>query len=149
MRVQLDEEVLRNIALKTGAEYFYAGNAQDLKQVYQRLSSRLTAEKKETEITGSPRPDGRSLLYLGVGPIGCLVQSRVVVCLGRSAYRPSAPTSLLSRLLPPQQKSPSVPDHRFQTSRRRPESNPCFPARPATDLPSAVSNGQVAPVAPA
>ncbi len=51
MRVQLDEEVLRNIALKTGAEYFYAGNAQDLKQVYQRLSSRLTAEKKETEIT--------------------------------------------------------------------------------------------------
>lgn len=51
MHVQLDEEVLRNVASKTGADYFYAGNAQELTTVYQRLSSRLTAEKKETEVT--------------------------------------------------------------------------------------------------
>ena len=52
MRVRLDEETLKAIATKTAAEYFYAGTAQDLKKVYDTLSSRLTVEKKETEISG-------------------------------------------------------------------------------------------------
>jgi len=52
MRVKLDEETLKAIAAKTQAEYFYAGNAADLKKVYTALSSRLTMEKKETEISG-------------------------------------------------------------------------------------------------
>jgi len=51
MRVRLDEETLKQIALTTRAEYFYAGTALDLKKVYQSLGSRLTAQKKETEIT--------------------------------------------------------------------------------------------------
>lgn len=51
MRVRLDEETLKAIANKTEAEYFYAGTAQDLKKVYDELSSRLTVEKKETEIS--------------------------------------------------------------------------------------------------
>jgi Ca-activated chloride channel family protein len=51
MRVRLDEETLKTIANKTNAEYFYAGNAPDLKQVYNTLSSRLVVEKKETEIS--------------------------------------------------------------------------------------------------
>jgi len=51
MRVRLDEETLKAIANKTSAEYFYAGTAQDLKKVYQSLSSRLTVEKRETEIS--------------------------------------------------------------------------------------------------
>jgi Ca-activated chloride channel homolog len=51
MRVRLDEETLKAIANKTSAEYFYAGTATDLKKVYQTLSSRLTVEKKETEIS--------------------------------------------------------------------------------------------------
>ena len=51
MRVRLDEETLKQIALATRAEYFYAGTALDLKKVYQSLGSRLTAQKKETEIT--------------------------------------------------------------------------------------------------
>lgn len=51
MRVRLDEETLKAIANKTSAEYFYAGTAQDLKKVYETLSSRLTVEKKETEIS--------------------------------------------------------------------------------------------------
>jgi Ca-activated chloride channel family protein len=50
MRVRLDEETLKQIAGATRAEYFYAGNANDLKKVYQSLGSRLTAQKKETEI---------------------------------------------------------------------------------------------------
>ena len=52
MRVKLDEETLKAIASKTQAEYFYAGTAADLKKVYETLSSRLTVEKKETEISG-------------------------------------------------------------------------------------------------
>ena len=52
MRVKLDEETLKGIARATQAEYFYAGTAGDLKKVYETLSSRLTVEKKETEISG-------------------------------------------------------------------------------------------------
>src|SRR3954469_8534966 len=52
MRVRLDEETLKAVATKTNAEYFYAGTAQDLKKVYDALSSKLTVEKKETEISG-------------------------------------------------------------------------------------------------
>ena len=51
MRVRLDEEALKGVAQKTAAEYFYAGTAQDLQKVYQALSSKLTVEKKETEIS--------------------------------------------------------------------------------------------------
>lgn len=51
MRVRLDEETLKAVANKTQAEYFYAGTAADLKKVYDTLSSRLTVEKKETEIS--------------------------------------------------------------------------------------------------
>ncbi len=51
MRVRLDEEALKAIADLTRAEYFYAGNASDLKKVYQSLRSKLVLEKQETEIT--------------------------------------------------------------------------------------------------
>ncbi|MEI6025719.1 MAG: VWA domain-containing protein [Betaproteobacteria bacterium] len=51
MRVRLDEETLKNIAVLTQAEYFYAGSAQDLLKVYESLSSKLVVERKETEIT--------------------------------------------------------------------------------------------------
>jgi len=51
MRVRLDEETLKQVAAATRAEYFYAGTAVDLKKVYQSLGSRLSAQKKETEIS--------------------------------------------------------------------------------------------------
>jgi Ca-activated chloride channel family protein len=51
MRVRLDEETLKQIAGITGAEYFYAGTAVDLKKIYQSLNSKFVLEKKETEIT--------------------------------------------------------------------------------------------------
>lgn len=50
MRVRLDEDTLKNVARTTQGEYFYAGTAENLKQVYESLSTRLTVEKKETEI---------------------------------------------------------------------------------------------------
>ena len=52
MRVRLDEATLKSVAATTQAEYFYAGSAETLKKVYEKLSSRLMVEKKETEISG-------------------------------------------------------------------------------------------------
>ena len=52
MRVRLDEATLKAVATATQAEYFYAGSAETLKKVYEKLSSRLTVEKKETEVSG-------------------------------------------------------------------------------------------------
>jgi Ca-activated chloride channel homolog len=51
MRVRLDEDALKSVANITRADYFYAGTAEDLKKVYQSLSTRLVVEKKETEIS--------------------------------------------------------------------------------------------------
>ncbi|MFL6621681.1 MAG: VWA domain-containing protein [Sulfurifustis sp.] len=51
MRVQLDEDTLKRVADLTRAEYFYAGNATDLKKVYETLSTRFVLEKKESEVT--------------------------------------------------------------------------------------------------
>jgi Ca-activated chloride channel family protein len=52
MRVRLDEETLKEVANRTQGEYFYAGTADNLKKVYEMLSTRLTVEKKETEVSG-------------------------------------------------------------------------------------------------
>lgn len=64
MRVRLDEDTLKAIAQKTAAEYFYAGNAQDLNKVYASLGSRLTLEKKETEISALLALAGAALALL-------------------------------------------------------------------------------------
>ena len=58
-RVRLDEEALQKIAAVTQGEYFRAGNANELKKIYQYLSARLTLEKKTpTEVTA---------LFIGFG----------------------------------------------------------------------------------
>ncbi len=67
MRVRLDEETLKAIANKTSAEYFYAGTATDLKKVYASLSSRLTVEKKETEISALFAMAAAALALLSAG----------------------------------------------------------------------------------
>ncbi|MDP2064712.1 MAG: VWA domain-containing protein [Burkholderiaceae bacterium] len=67
MRVRLDEETLKAVAEKTRAEYFYAGSAADLKKVYETLSSRLTVEKKETEISGLLALAAAALALLSAG----------------------------------------------------------------------------------
>jgi Ca-activated chloride channel homolog len=50
MHVRLDEETLRAIADLTRGDYFYAGNAVDLKKIYQTMNSRLVMETRKTEI---------------------------------------------------------------------------------------------------
>jgi Ca-activated chloride channel homolog len=67
MRVRLDEDTLKAIANKTSAEYFYAGTATDLRKVYETLSSRLTVEKKETEISALFAMAAAALALLSAG----------------------------------------------------------------------------------
>jgi Ca-activated chloride channel family protein len=67
MRVRLDEETLKNIAVLTQAEYFYAGSAQDLLKVYESLSSKLVVERKETEITALLALLAAALVAAGAG----------------------------------------------------------------------------------
>ena len=51
IRVRLDEDALKVIADLTRGEYFFAGNAPDLKKIYQGLNSKLVMERKNTEVT--------------------------------------------------------------------------------------------------
>ena len=67
MRVRLDEETLKKVALQTQGEYFYAGTAESLKKVYESLSSRLTVEKKETEVSGLLALVAAALALLSAG----------------------------------------------------------------------------------
>jgi Ca-activated chloride channel homolog len=61
MRVRLDEEMLKQVARVTEGEYFRAPDAQELKQIYSRLSANLAFEKQQpTEITS---------LFAGLGAL--------------------------------------------------------------------------------
>lgn len=67
MRVRLDEVTLKAIAAKTEGEYYYAGSAADLIKVYNKLGSRLTMEKKETEVSGLLALAAAALALLAAG----------------------------------------------------------------------------------
>ncbi|MDO9596903.1 MAG: VWA domain-containing protein [Azoarcus sp.] len=67
MRVQLDEEALQAVANITRADYFYAGTAEDLKKVYQSLSTRIAVETKETEISALLAALGALLVIVASG----------------------------------------------------------------------------------
>ena len=67
MRVRLDEETLKNISVLTHGEYFYAGTAEDLKKVYESLSSRMVTERKETEVSAMFAALGALLTVLAAG----------------------------------------------------------------------------------
>jgi Ca-activated chloride channel family protein len=51
MRVRLDEDSLKQIANVTRGEYFYAGTATDLKNIYKTMGSKMELTKQQTEIT--------------------------------------------------------------------------------------------------
>lgn len=67
MRVRLDEETLKQVALRTQGEYFYAGTADNLTKVYENLSARLTVEKRETEVSALLALAGALLALLASG----------------------------------------------------------------------------------
>ena len=66
MRVRLDEETLKQVAKVTKAEYFHAATAQDLLKVYETLHSRLTLEKRETEVSSLLALAGALFIILAV-----------------------------------------------------------------------------------
>src|SRR5882672_12055281 len=77
MHVRLDEETLRAIADLTRGEYFYAGNAVDLKKIYQTMNSRLVMETKKTEI-GAFFAAAAALLVLAGGLLSLAWFNRIV-----------------------------------------------------------------------
>src|SRR5438874_2818321 len=77
MHVRLDEETLRAIADPTRGEYFYAGNAPDLKKIYQSMNSRLVMETKKTEI-GAFFYAAAALLVLIAGLLSLAWFNRIV-----------------------------------------------------------------------
>jgi Ca-activated chloride channel family protein len=50
--LQLDEPTLKHVAQMTGGEYHHAGTAERLREVYQKLGSKLQVSKRDTELTG-------------------------------------------------------------------------------------------------
>lgn len=68
---RLDEETLKAVARITGAEYFHAGTAADLKKVYQHLSSKFALEKRETEV-GALFSATAALLLIAAGLLSLL-----------------------------------------------------------------------------
>ena len=61
MRVRLDEDALKKVADMTHGEYFRAGNARELKKIYQHLSARLTMGRgRATELTS---------VFIGLGAL--------------------------------------------------------------------------------
>ncbi len=68
MRVRLEEEVLKQVARTTQAEYFRATSAEDLHQVYGQLGQRFRFEKRaQSEIAGTV-----ALLGMLLALAGCL-----------------------------------------------------------------------------
>jgi Ca-activated chloride channel family protein len=51
IRVVLDEDTLKDIAAITKGQYFYAGTAPDLTEIYNKLAVNFSAEKKNEEIS--------------------------------------------------------------------------------------------------
>jgi len=77
MHVRLDEETLRGIADLTRGEYFYAGNAGDLKKIYESLRSRMVMETKKTEVTAFFAA-GAAVLVLLSGLLSLLWFNRIL-----------------------------------------------------------------------
>jgi Ca-activated chloride channel family protein len=67
MRVRLDEDSLKQIANVTRGEYFYAGTATDLKNIYKGMSSKMELSKQQTEITALFVAAAALFVLLGAG----------------------------------------------------------------------------------
>jgi Ca-activated chloride channel family protein len=75
--MRFDAETLQAIAALTGAEYFHAGTAADLKRVYDGLNARYVLEKKPTEV-GALASAIAAALALFAGALSVAWFSRIV-----------------------------------------------------------------------
>ncbi len=64
---QVDETSLKAVAQITEAEYFKASSAQELKGIYQKLSSQFTLERRDTEVSALFAAAATALLMLAIG----------------------------------------------------------------------------------
>ena len=64
---QVDEEALKAVAQITQAEFFKATSAQELKGIYEQLSTQFTLERKDTEISALLAAASALLLLLALG----------------------------------------------------------------------------------
>jgi len=67
MRTQLDAETLMGIAEITGGKYFHAQSADDLRSVYESLTTQFVAETRRTEVTALLALLAALLLMLALG----------------------------------------------------------------------------------
>ena len=67
MRVKLDEDTLKSIASITRSGYWRAGDAEQLKAIYESLNSRLVFERRETEITAVFAAVAAAIALIAVG----------------------------------------------------------------------------------
>jgi Ca-activated chloride channel homolog len=67
MYLQLDEPTLKHVAQMTGGEYHHAGTAEKLREVYQKLGSKLQVSRRETELTGLLAVVAAAVLVAGAG----------------------------------------------------------------------------------
>jgi Ca-activated chloride channel family protein len=77
MRVRLDEETLKTIANLTRGEYFYAGDANELRKIYEGLNARYVLEKKAAEVTALFAAAG-ALLAVGAALLSLFWFHRIV-----------------------------------------------------------------------
>jgi len=63
--LQLDEATLREVARLTGGEYHHAGSAEALRNIYQKLGSRVQVQTRETELTALLALLGAVLIVAG------------------------------------------------------------------------------------
>jgi Ca-activated chloride channel homolog len=74
--LRLDEPTLREVARMTDGEYHYAGTAENLRKVYERLGSEMQVHKRETEIAG-PLSLVAALLMVTAGALSLLWFRRI------------------------------------------------------------------------
>lgn len=77
MRVQLDEETLRQVSEVTRGRYFHAASGEDLSEVYQELSAQFVLEEQEMEITAG-FSGVAALLMLLAGTLSFLWYNRIM-----------------------------------------------------------------------
>lgn len=74
--LQLDEGMLREVTGITHGDYFRAGSAESLLQVYEKMGARLQVQMRETELAG-PLALGALLLMAGAALLSLLWFQRV------------------------------------------------------------------------
>jgi Ca-activated chloride channel homolog len=74
--LRLDEPTLREVARMTDGEYHYAGTAEQLRSVYEKLGAQMQVQKRETEITGLLAL-ASALLALAAGVLSLLWLRRI------------------------------------------------------------------------